>query len=165
MASLQKFKNGCRNLVARIKKGEGNPHKIALGIAIGVFVGVTPSFPFHTAIALGLAMLLRGSRIAAAAGVWVSNPVTLPLFYIASYRTGAYFLGAPALQGISKQSMTELVHTGLDVTHATILGSLLIGAILSVIAYFSAFQLIIIYKNRVTVGAGHGAAGMPGKDI
>lgn len=148
MVLFQKIKYGYRNLVAKLKNSDGNPHKIALGIAIGVFVGVTPSFPFHTAIALGLAMLLKGSRIAAAAGVWVSNPVTMPLFYIASYKIGAYFLGNASQIDISKQSFSELVNTGFDITHATILGSILIGSVLSVIAYLLALQLITVLRNR-----------------
>ncbi len=33
---------------------KGDPRKISMGMAIGVFVGVTPTIPFHTALIVGL---------------------------------------------------------------------------------------------------------------
>jgi len=40
----------------KIKQLQGDPHHVALGMAIGVFVGVTPTIPFHTVIAVALAL-------------------------------------------------------------------------------------------------------------
>lgn len=148
MVMYRKIRNRCRHLIGRLKSYEGDPRKIALGIAIGVFVGVTPLFPFHTAIALVLATLLKGSRIAAAAGVWVSNPVTLPFFYIATYKTGAFFLGGNATANVCRSSFSELVVAGIDITHAMILGSIVIGFILSTATYFLTLQLFAVLRNR-----------------
>lgn len=148
MQIYRKIKYGFRSLIAKLRIYEGNPHKIALGVSIGVFVGATPTFPFHTVIALALAMLLKGSRIAAAAGVWISNPVTLPLFYIASYKTGAFFLGQAAIVDISQQSIFELVETGVDITHAMFLGSILIGFVLSVAAYPITLRIMAVLRSR-----------------
>jgi len=52
-------KYNLRELVRRVKKLEGNPHYIAMGMAIGVFVGITPTMPFHTVIAVALALILN----------------------------------------------------------------------------------------------------------
>ena len=71
-----------RRSLARIKELNGDPHYVALGMAIGVFVGVTPTIPFHTALALGLSFIFRGSKAAAAIGVWFSNPITIPFFLL-----------------------------------------------------------------------------------
>lgn len=88
-----KIKKHFCSLLEKIKKLQGNPHYIALGMAIGVFVGITPTIPFHTALAIVLAFVLRGSKPAAAIGVWIANPLTIPLFYYGSYRVGVFFLG------------------------------------------------------------------------
>jgi len=56
----------------------GDPHNVSLGVAIGVFVSVTPSIPFHAFMAVSLAYLFRGNKLAASLGVWVSNPLTIP---------------------------------------------------------------------------------------
>ena len=39
-------------------------------LAIGVFIGITPTIPLHTILAVSLALLVRGSKLAAALGVW-----------------------------------------------------------------------------------------------
>jgi uncharacterized protein (DUF2062 family) len=61
----------------RFLRLRGKPGELARGVAIGIFVGITPTIPFHTILALILAMILRGSKIAALlATVLVSNPLT-----------------------------------------------------------------------------------------
>jgi uncharacterized protein (DUF2062 family) len=152
MAIFHKFRDCVGKWIARLKNYEGNPRKIALGVAIGVFIGVTPLFPFHTVIALLLAMLLKGSKIGAAAGVWVSNPVTLPFFYIITYKTGALFLEGTPDVNISQQSFSDFVHAGLDITHAMIMGSIVIGIVLSIAAYLATLQLISALRKRRAAG-------------
>ena len=70
---------------------QGNPRFIAFGMAIGVFVGITPTIPFHTIFALILAFIFRASKTASVAGVWIANPITIPIFYIASYKIGLFY--------------------------------------------------------------------------
>ena len=65
----------------QVKELHGDPHYVAMGMAIGIFVACTPTIPFHTVIAIFLAFLFRGSKVAAAIGVWFSNPLTMPLLY------------------------------------------------------------------------------------
>jgi hypothetical protein len=61
-------------------------------MAIGVFISITPTIPFHTVLALGLAFLLRASKPAAYIGIWFSNPVTIPFLYLACYKVGVFIL-------------------------------------------------------------------------
>jgi len=77
--------------VEKIKKLHGDPHYVALGMAIGVFTAITPTIPFHTILAIALAFLLKASKPAAILGVWVSNPLTLVFLYIACYKVGHFF--------------------------------------------------------------------------
>ena len=86
-----------REFWRQLRELRGKPHEIALGMAIGVFVAITPTIPFHTVLAVSLAALVRGSKLAAALGVWVSNPLTIPIFYYGSYRLGRFVLGYPQL--------------------------------------------------------------------
>lgn len=88
-----KIKKHFYSLLEKIKRLQGNPHYIAMGMAIGVFVGVTPTIPFHTAIAIALAFVLGGSKPAAAIGVWIANPLTIPVFYYGSFKVGVFLFG------------------------------------------------------------------------
>lgn len=142
------IKQHCYGLAARFRDIQTDPHYLALGVAIGVFVAATPFFPFHTVIALLLAILLKGSRIAAAAGVWISNPITLPFFYIGTYKTGAFFLGVTSPVDFSRWSFSEILGMGLNITQAMILGGLIIGIILSIIGYFVTLRVIAAFRDR-----------------
>ena len=63
-------------LVVRFVRLRGLPEEIAKGVALGIFIGMTPTFGFQMAIALFFAYLLRENRLAAILGVWITNPVT-----------------------------------------------------------------------------------------
>ena len=90
------LKEKIRQFVEKVKKLNGDPHYVALGMAIGVFIAVTPTIPFHTVLAIALAILLNVSKPAAILGVWVSNPVTVIFLYFACYKTGYLFFKTSA---------------------------------------------------------------------
>lgn len=70
---------------------QGEPSILARGVAIGTFIGITPTIPFHTVLTLLFAFILRGSKIAALlATVIVSNPVTFFPQYYLSWRIGSW---------------------------------------------------------------------------
>ena len=79
--------------IDNLKKLRGDPHYLAMGMAIGVFVAMTPLIPFHTVIAVAMAYIFRGSRPAAILGVWASNPFTVIFIYLGCYKIGFFFIG------------------------------------------------------------------------
>lgn len=70
----------------RIRRLRGTPRFLAGGTAVGVFVGFTPTIPFHTALVLFFALLTRSSPVAGIISNWiVCNPLTcLPIYYLAA---------------------------------------------------------------------------------
>ncbi len=145
-------KHHFREFIERAKTLQGDPHYVAMGMAIGVFISVTPTIPFHTIIAIALAFVLRGSKPAAAVGVWFSNPITIPVFYIASYKAGMFMLGKSIPSDINYESIRELMALGLDVTIAAITGGAILGIVPGIAAYFitrKIFEKIRSRKERV----------------
>jgi uncharacterized protein (DUF2062 family) len=142
------FKRKVREFIKHIKDLQGDPHYIAMGMAIGVFVGFTPTLPFHTIIAILLAFVLRGSKPAAIIGVWSGNPVTIPFFYIGSYKVGMFIHGNSAPFDIKYESITELLDLGLDVTLAMITGGVIIGVLPAIATYFITRQVVITIRSR-----------------
>ena len=137
-----------QHFITRFKQLNGDPHYVALGMAIGVFISVTPTIPFHTVIALALAFILRGSKAAAAIGVWFSNPVTIPLFYKGSYDVGVSILGNSAPFGTEYESILELLKLGADVTIAMITGGIILGILPGIAAYFITRRIFIKLRLR-----------------
>jgi uncharacterized protein (DUF2062 family) len=143
-------KYNLREFVKRVKKLEGDPHYIAMGMAIGVFVGITPTMPFHTVAAVALAFILRGSKAAAALGVWFCNPITAPFFYLGSYKTGMFIFGNSAPFDIKYESVLELLELGMDVTIAMIAGGVILGILPGIAAYFLTRNIITRIRSRKT---------------
>jgi len=76
----------------KFKRLQDSPQKLAWGMALGVFVGITPTVPFHTVAVLFLAPLLRVSPVTALMGICVMNPVTMAPLYFAAYKVGKLLL-------------------------------------------------------------------------
>lgn len=141
-------KYSIREYVERVKRLEGDPHYIAMGMAIGVFIGITPTMPFHTVLAVALAFMLRGSKAAAALGVWFCNPITAPIFYVGSYKMGMYLLGDNVPFDLKYESILELLNLGLDVTIAMIAGGVILGILPAVASYFITRKIFITMRSR-----------------
>jgi uncharacterized protein (DUF2062 family) len=137
-----------REFIDRVKNLEGDPHFVAMGLAIGVFISITPTIPFHTVLAVSLAILLRGSKVAAALGVWFSNPVTAPIFYWGSYKLGMYILGNRAPFDVKYESILELLDLGMDVTIAMIAGGIILGILPGIASYFITRKIITTIRLR-----------------
>jgi len=135
-------KHNVRQFIQEFKQLQGNPHYVALGMAIGVFVSVTPTIPFHTVAAIALAFLLKGSKPAAAIGVWFSNPITIPIFYWGSYKAGMFLLGESIPFNAKYESISELMKLGVDVTAA------ILGILPAVAAYFITRKIFIKIRSR-----------------
>ena len=142
------FKDRFRSFVERIKKLQGDPGYIAMGMAIGVFVGVTPTIPFHTVIAVALAFVLKGSKPAAAIGVWFANPLTIPIFYIGSFKLGTLVLNKPIPFDVKFESIKELMTLGLDVTIAMVVGGAILGIIPAIAAYFLTYRFMVLVREK-----------------
>jgi uncharacterized protein len=141
-------KYNIREFVDRVKNLEGDPHYVATGMAIGVFVGITPTMPFHTVLAVALAFILRGSKVAAALGVWFCNPITAPIFYWGSYKAGMYLLGNRAPFNVKYESILELLDLGMDVTIAMIVGGVILGILPGITSYFITRKIITTIRLR-----------------
>ena len=86
------LKRTLRYFILRFKRLKGEPKTLAKGVAVGLFVGVTPTIPLHTILTLAFAVGLRASKIAAFLASWlVSNPLTVPFQYYAAWLVGNWF--------------------------------------------------------------------------
>ena len=130
-----------------VKSFHGDPHFVAMGLAIGVFVAATPSMPFQTAIAIALAYILRSSKSAAVIGVWISNPITFPVFYLASYKVGTLLFGISAAYNFGGEPV-DVLKLGADVTIAAVTGGIIIGLCLAVTTYFITRKIYTKIRSR-----------------
>ena len=66
---------------------EGSPACRARGLAAGVFCGCFPFFGLQMILSVGVAAMIRGNPLLAAAGTLVSNPLTTARRHLGAFST------------------------------------------------------------------------------
>ena len=132
----------------RVKALQGEPHYVARGMAVGVFVAFTPTIPFHTLLSITLAFVFKGSKPAALIGSWLSNPLTIPGLYYGSYRMGMILLGHQIPIGIHSGQLAALTTLGWRVACATIAGGAILGILPTMGGYFITLRLFRRIRAR-----------------
>ena len=139
-----------RNFIHEIKTLQGDPNYIAKGIAIGVFIGITPTIPLHTGLAVALSFIFRASKPAAVIGVWSGNPVTVPFIYLGSYKIGMALIGKHAVLDKSYFTIQGLLQHGIKTTVAMIFGGMILGILPAIASYFISLKIFkAIHERRI----------------
>jgi len=158
-------KRTARFYYLRFLRLRGEPGYLAKGVALGVFIGITPTIPLHTALILALAFPLRASKISSLLVSWVvSNPLTFFAQYYFSWRLGNLVMpGSLSWQSIRHilsiieqgNGFLEIIHQiatlGAKAIFAMVLGGCILALPFTVIAYFLSlnfFKKIAARRSR-----------------
>lgn len=87
------WKRGIEYIAHRAKRLPDTSHRIALGIAAGVFISFTPLFGLHFITAAALAYVIRANVFASLIGTFLGNPVTFPFIGAFCLNIGRWMLG------------------------------------------------------------------------
>lgn len=90
---LKRFSRWSRLQLIRMVRENSTPARTGLGFALGAFIGIFPSFLLGTPIAFLVAGRLGWNRAAAAAGTFLTNPLTAPMFFSLSAWLGLEMMG------------------------------------------------------------------------
>lgn len=163
MNNTSKKKNSAEQdnlLVAPIRKAydrflriRGNPNEIALGLATGIMIGLTPLLGLHTIIALFIAALFKWNKISAVVGVYISNPFTAPFIYPATYYIGAQIAGNGNTftlpQGEGVIGFLKILHNAPDIFWKMCLGGFILGLPLSILGYYVSYKVLARYQEEI----------------
>ena len=137
----------------RFLKIRGHPREIALGFALGLFVGMTPFMGLHTIAAVAVAALFKWNKISAAISVWITNAVTAPLIYGITYLVGARLMGIEKAFNLkeinSLSAVFDLILKTPEIVWAMIVGGVVIGLPLAIIGYYFAFSITSRYQEEI----------------
>ncbi len=122
-------------------------------MAIGVFIGVTPTIPFHTVLILFLIFLSRQNLTAALLGAWITNPVTIPFFYLTEYEIGKFILGWDQYRGLlTEYNVHQLLKMGWEILGPLQIGGLILAPLFAVPTYFVTHKAVLAVRRRGTNG-------------
>lgn len=94
-------------LVARISRDKAPPEFVARGWAIGMFYGCTIPFGFQLILSIPTAALLKGSKIGATVGTFITNHFTIFLIYPAQCWAGNVVLRLLGCQVVPVSKIVE----------------------------------------------------------
>ena len=131
---------------------EGTPAQRARGLAAGVFCGCYPFFGLQIVLSVGVATMVRGNHLLAAAGTLVSNPLTyLPLYWF-NYLVGRQLLGpGQAGDSLVELNRSNLWAQGWDFSQRILLGSTVVGIVLAIASGWVAYRLFLRREARPVV--------------
>ncbi len=129
----------------------GKPRFVAKGLAVGVFAGCFPFFGVQTFLGLFLAAICRGSKVAALAATWISNPLTYLPLYLFNYKIGKLLLGSKDTQlpPLDIESFAAFKELGSTFAITLFTGSFVVGMILAVVTYFYGLAILEQLHGRL----------------
>jgi len=133
----------------RLVRIQATPHNIALGLAVGVFAGLLPILPFQIIVAVTLAFIVRGSKIAAALGTWISNPLNWVPFYMMCYYIGKMIVPfeIPPFDPAHLE-MTQMLDLGWKFFAVMMVGGLVMAVPGTIITYVVTYKGMTLYRKR-----------------
>lgn len=139
-----------RLIYYRLIRLRANPQTIARGLALGVFAGFFPLFGLQTAIGIFLAAIFRGSKLAAVAGTWVSNPLTYVPIYVFNYHVGKLILRTEdtIVSPLNIESFKSFRQLGFSFGATLITGCVVVGAIAAFVVYFGGLPVLKRLRRR-----------------
>ena len=136
-----------RHLEGKPYLWEFNQSTVTRATLFGVFWAMLP-MPFQMVPAALLAIIFRGNILVAIAWVWVSNPITMiPILYSAYY-LGCYITGQEFSAALINVDFSNLIHHGKLIFIPLILGSIVLGMILAIIAAILVWLIYQFYLNK-----------------
>jgi len=128
----------------------GKPEEIALAMAMGVFIGMTPTIPLHTVLVMVSSLLFRQNITAAMLGATIiSNPLTIPFFYLSEYELGRFVLGMTESPFVfTDYDVRSILRIGWNILFPLQVGGLLLACAFAVPSYFITRHAVLKLRNR-----------------
>lgn len=131
-----------RFLQEDVLESDGSNRTKAFSIALGVFIGFSPLWGFHTLLTISLAVLFKLNKVLAFVASNVSLPPFIPFIIAASL-----FLGAPFVEGdsniLSRELNFELIKNNLV---QYVIGSFILAIGMSALSWIATF----LFLNKVS---------------
>jgi hypothetical protein len=144
---------------------QGSSHSIALGVAVGLFVALTPTVGIQMVVSGVVAHWLRANRPIPIALAWITNPLTVVPVYYFNYRVGLLFLpgdpetGRRLVETVSSASLSDpvglvrvvqtMAHELWGVAGVLWAGSLVVATVAALVAYPAVRWLVDLERAKL----------------
>ncbi len=155
------FRRVRRFVVFKILHADDTPHRIALGVAVGVFVAWTPFYGLHMVLIVAVSALLRANKVVGVPLAWLSNPATAPVNLLC-YWIGCRMLGVKGneakVAGAIKDAfapgrgfftrLVDFFHGLEDVFLPWLVGSVIFGLVIGGLTYLLTYKAVAAFRRH-----------------
>lgn len=146
--SWNSIKSFCNNLLSL----KGKPTKIAMSLALGIFIGIFMPMGFQLIFIIPLTMFFNLNVIIASTATFITNPITVLPIYFAIIKTGEFITQIKISWGkiehlIKHPDFGNFVNLGYESLVVFFTGSLILGLLTALIIYFTTLKMI--QRNRL----------------
>lgn len=164
-----------RRAVRTLGRATGSAHQIALGVAIGFFIGWLPIVGIQMVVAVVVCTIFRANRVVPIFPIWLTNPVTIIPIYSFNYWIGWLLVGGPPLSDLVKvlsrvlsvpapspdmgrfaawwlgvkHALGEVLSMGWDMQLPLWLGCVIVGTALAVPSYYISYRIVNTFRAAV----------------
>lgn len=146
---VEKLKRWCRYAYLKTIRMKDPPEKIALGAAIGSFIGILPTLGLSMTLAFIMAYFFRANKTSALLGTFVMNPVTTPILWSLSITIGGLLFWQDAASILTLGVSTNDPSIGIgQATVAFMTGNAIVALVFSVVIYYFVKNAVIKHRVR-----------------
>lgn len=117
-------------------------HQIALGFAIGVGVGILPTFGFGALFIGVLAIVVRFNIFSALVGTLVNNPLFVPFWLASSYKVGEV-ITKMGIDIYEKKLIENILGFGVSY----LVGNIVLSIVCGLLSYFVIYLVVELYRT------------------
>ncbi|MDR3077628.1 MAG: DUF2062 domain-containing protein, partial [Planctomycetota bacterium] len=99
--AIRQLKFTTNRVFRALGKASGTPHQIALGVAVGFFVGWLPIVGIQMAVAVIICQIVGANKVVPIFPVWLTNPATIVPIYSFNYWIGWLLTGGPPISELA----------------------------------------------------------------
>ena len=145
-------KKGWKKFIKEDFLGHGDSvEKKSMSVALGVFIGLSPFWGFHTVSVISLAFLFKLNKVIAFAFSNVSFPPFIPFIVFASLKLGSWILGTPFVL------VFDEIDPSLELAKylkSYIVGSLALSVIGAIVFGFASYTILMATKRKKIISNG-----------
>jgi len=147
-------------VIHKILRASDSPHRIALGVGIGMWVALLPLVGIQMITSAALCHPVKGNKVVSMAMAWVSNPITLVPIFLPCYWLGCWLLGLDAIpyedfvaiffpeEGSWWARVSATWRAMMGIFGPLWLGSLIVATTVAVPTYFITERVVTWYRLR-----------------
>ena len=147
------WKDKVKNYFSKLIRFKVESWKIALSLALGVFIGLLIPVGLQTVVVVPVAVLLKCNIFIATSATLISNPVTfVPLYYL-YFKVGEFLTSIEISEAqlnalISSPTFDGIRNIGEDTIILFFSGSFPVSVLLGAVTYWLSLVLVKYYRRK-----------------